>query len=117
MTEVIKVMEYRKFAGGANIVTEGEPGSELMVIMDGSATVIKGSSEEIASFETLDIIGEAALVRDNHVRTATVKATSDVGVMVLSRTAMMNFWRTAPSGPRSTRMPGECPRNTHHQKN
>jgi hypothetical protein len=83
--KVIRAMEYREFPAGTNIVTQDEPGVEMMVIMLGSADVIR-DGKKVEQFQSLDIIGEAALVHDNHIRTADVLATSNVvGVMVLSK--------------------------------
>ena len=70
---VIAAMELRSFEPGDNVVTEGESAAELLVIMEGHATVfVKGNV--VRDFGRLDIIGEIAMLPGNHVRGATVTA-------------------------------------------
>jgi CRP-like cAMP-binding protein len=88
--KVIEAMDYRLFEAGVNIVVQGEAASELMVIMGGTASVLIDGNK-VRSFESLDIIGEGALVSGDHVRSATVAADSVVGVLVLGRDRYEEF--------------------------
>jgi len=88
--KVIEAMHYRLFEAGANIVVQGEAASELIVIMGGSASVfIDGSN--VRSLKSLDIVGEGVLVSGDHVRSATVRADTVVGALVLSRDRYEEF--------------------------
>ena len=84
VSAVISKMDYRQFAAGTNIVTQGEAASWLAVIMSGTATVYH-DGVEVRWFGSLDVIGEGALVSEGHTRGATVRATTAVGALVLSR--------------------------------
>ena len=88
--KVIEVMDYRRFEAGENIVVQGEAAAELMVIMGGTASVLV-DGKQVRSFKSLDIVGEGALVSENHVRSATVTANSDIGVLVLGRDRYEEF--------------------------
>jgi CRP-like cAMP-binding protein len=83
ISKIINVMEYRTFDTLQNLVTQGEDASEFMVIMKGSATVFRDGNE-IRRFESLDFLGEGALVEGDHTRGATVTANSSTQVLVLS---------------------------------
>lgn len=71
----IEVME-----AGADIVTEGDGGASLILIIEGTAVVIKGSTE-ITNLKAGDVIGEQTFcLPEGAKRTATVKATSRVRI-------------------------------------
>ena len=88
---IITSMQLRTFDDGQNIVRENEAGSELMIIMKGTADVYKqGFAEKIKTLDTTTsrMIGEAALLQENYTRSATVRAVGDdVQVLVLTRSA------------------------------
>merc|ERR1719240_2432604 len=66
---------------------QGEIGDEFFFINDGTADVLKidGDKEvKVASLRSPDYFGEHALM-ENDVRSASVKATSDLEVLVLSQ--------------------------------
>ena len=82
--KIISVMEFRSFDSKQNMVTQGEPASEFMVIMKGAATVFI-DGDKIRSFGSLDVLGEGALINENHIRSATVTADVLTQVLVLTR--------------------------------
>jgi hypothetical protein len=82
--KVIDAMKYQTFRDQTHLVTQGKVGNELMVIMHGTAIVVR-HGKTISKVGSLDVIGEPALVNDDHIRTATVQATSGVGVLSLSK--------------------------------
>lgn len=68
---------------GRIITTEGTPGHEFFVILEGSATVSKGG-RKVASLGVGDYFGELALL-DRAPRNATVTATTELEVVVLGQ--------------------------------
>jgi cAMP-dependent protein kinase regulator len=68
---------------GEELATEGRFGHEFFVIEDGSAEVLK-DGERIAELGPGDFFGEIALLETER-RTATVKATSPMAVIVMFR--------------------------------
>lgn len=87
ISQIISVMEYRDVQEGENVVTQGEPASSFIVLMKGSASVIK-DGELIRKFGALDYLGEAALDFGEvapAVRGATVTANTNLQVLCLSR--------------------------------
>lgn len=64
------------------LTIEGTPGREAMVVVEGSATVVR-DGEPIATIGPGDIVGELSLL-SGRPRTATVYADSDVTVYALS---------------------------------
>ena len=86
--KIIDSMELKVFAKGEFIVKENDPGNEFMVLVKGSARIYKnGQTESIAtlSMDGSRVIGEATLVEDTHIRTASVVASSAI-VQMLSLT-------------------------------
>ena len=86
--KIIDSMELKVFAKGEYIVKENDPGNEFMVLVKGSASIYKeGHIESIAtlSMDGSRVIGEATLVEDTHIRTASVVASSAI-VQMLSLT-------------------------------
>lgn len=74
----------RAFNAGDAIFTLGEPGEEMFIILDGTVAVFVGA-RVVMTLGPGEIIGEMALVDDDHVRTATVKAETDVKVAPVDR--------------------------------
>jgi protein phosphatase len=83
MSKLLTFMKMKKFSSGQNIVEIGTKGEELFVILTGSADVII-QDEIVTGLTTGNYFGELALI-DQEPRTATVKATSDLEVLVLKR--------------------------------
>src|SRR3954469_940456 len=76
------------FSFGSSIVCEGEPADALYVLVSGRARVVKTADDgQEISLNTLrqgDSFGEIGLI-ENTVRSATVRASSDVEVLRLDR--------------------------------
>jgi CRP-like cAMP-binding protein len=70
---------------GTTLTTQGEVGREAFVLLAGTADVIR-DGELVATLGPGDHVGELSLL-DGGPRTATVTATSDVDLLVLSRPA------------------------------
>jgi SAM-dependent methyltransferase len=82
--ELVKVMSrgvlIRRDAG-AVLVAEGDPGSDVFVVLDGTA-VVSRHGDELDKLSQGDMFGELAAL-DGGVRTATVTATSDVVLLLI----------------------------------
>src|SRR5215218_7822688 len=80
---------------GKELATEGEFGHEFFVIENGTADVIRGG-EKIRELGPGDFFGEIALLEEDR-RTATVKATSDMTVIVMTRADFRALDRAEPA--------------------
>jgi len=79
---------------GKTLTKEGARGHEFFVILEGCAEV-RRNGRQIASMRGGDFFGEIALVTDVP-RTATVKTTSAVRVLVLPSREFRQLLRTSP---------------------
>ena len=68
---------------GKALVTEGEPGHEFLIVLDGTATAFARGAQ-VASFGPGDCFGELALL-DNGPRTATVIADTPMRLAVVGQ--------------------------------
>ena len=90
-SKIIDAMEIKTYKKNENLMTQGEDaedGSEFLVMLQGTASVLVDGNE-VRTFQRLDFMGEAALVNENHKRTATVTATATVTTLVLSKVSYM----------------------------
>jgi CRP/FNR family cyclic AMP-dependent transcriptional regulator len=82
-------------AEGRTLTREGERGREFVVIIEGSADVIK-NGRRINTLGSGDFVGEIALLQDMP-RTATVTTTAPTRVLVLTDRAFGRVTREMPS--------------------
>jgi CRP-like cAMP-binding protein len=83
LAEITGLARQTGAAAGTVLVTEGEPGTEFFVVVDGRARVsVEG--EAVADLGPGSFFGEMALL-DGGERTATVTATTAVELLVLAR--------------------------------
>lgn len=91
----------RRYKPGEEIVREGEPGAEMFILIEGSASVFKHTSEgELYRVTILhgnehSFFGEGALL-DADSRSATIRAESDTVCLVLDRGSFEAFGRKYP---------------------
>ena len=90
-TAVLSIATTRTFPGGREIVTEGQPGEELFVVIRGRVAIEK-NGVEIAELRAGGHFGEMGLI-DNAPRSATVRATEPTRVMVIARPDLMNLMK------------------------
>jgi len=90
-TAVLSIASTRTFPGGREIVTEGQPGDELFVVIRGRVSVEKGAVE-IAELRAGGHFGEMGLI-DNAPRSATVRAVEPTRVMVVARQDLMTLMK------------------------
>ncbi|MDX1747478.1 MAG: cyclic nucleotide-binding domain-containing protein, partial [Halobacteriales archaeon] len=78
-------VETTKFQPGEDLVREGDPSDEVLIITDGTARVSAGDrSHDLAALGAGSVIGEVSALAGG-TRTATVTAESVVTAHVLSR--------------------------------
>jgi cAMP-dependent protein kinase regulator len=99
LPEILQVMRPRKFAAGAEIVREGDPGESLFLITEGKASVhTKDSDGRLIPLATLgsgDFFGEVSLLTSRP-RTATVRAETGVEVLELGRDRLASLRERFP---------------------
>ena len=88
LPEILQSMRPKRFAAGAEIVREGDPGDSLFLITGGSASVNTrdedGAFVPLATLAVGDFFGEVALLTSRP-RTATVRAETPVEALELTR--------------------------------
>ena len=87
------VVEHR--AKGATLVTEGEPGSEAFVILQGTCRVLR-NGRKVGQIEPGGVVGELSML-NRAPRNATVVADSPLEVAVLARREFLALLEAAPS--------------------
>jgi CRP-like cAMP-binding protein len=80
---VAKLAKTRNVRTGTELLTEGEPGDSMYVILSGTASVVKGG-RVLAELGAGDVVGELAVL-SRMPRNATVRTTSDGDVAVIRR--------------------------------
>jgi CRP-like cAMP-binding protein len=73
MSRLAAVAGEQEFAAGQFIVRQGQVGSGLYVVIDGSVNVIKGADEQIANLKPGEFFGELSVI-DQQPRNASVQA-------------------------------------------
>ena len=85
---LVRSMSSRTFADGDEMVTQGEVGLGMFIILSGQAEAIRemetGERVSVNSFKETDFFGELGLL-DEGPRTADVIARSDVESLILTR--------------------------------
>jgi N-acyl-L-homoserine lactone synthetase len=82
-------------SAGELVVRQGESGSAAYVIVSGRAVVLDANGQTVATLEQGDLFGEIALL-SNVPRTATVRAETDLDLMVVERAAVRAQLRDNP---------------------
>src|SRR5690348_14976166 len=80
---------------GTDLIAEGRVGREFFVIADGQVAVERGG-REVARLGAGDFVGEVALMGDGP-RNATVRALTDVRVLVQNRREFASLLDAIPS--------------------
>ena len=99
LRRVASSMRLERFAAGERIIAEGERGDTAYLIADGEAGVVTrdliGEEVTLRVFKRGEAFGEVALVEDAP-RTATVRALTDLDVLVLDRGAFVVLEKDNP---------------------
>ncbi len=83
MREIDRIGTHVRLDEGSYLTTEGAPGAEVIVLLSGTADVVRDSAV-IATVTTGDVVGETAVLTGEP-RNATLVATSEVDVAVFNR--------------------------------
>lgn len=86
VNELFDLCEQRRFAAGATLLEEGQPGDSLWLILDGDVEVTK-DGHVLAEFGPGAALGELSLLRETPRRSATAKALCHVTAVRLPTTA------------------------------
>ncbi len=73
----------QQFAEGQFIVRQGQVGTGLYVIVDGSVRVVRGSEDELAKLGSGDFFGELSVI-DQQPRNASVQAAEPTTVLAVA---------------------------------
>jgi HEAT repeat protein len=99
LQRVAAVAEERDFTLGAPLMTEGEVGNELFVILEGRVRVERlepdGSIRQLRTYGPGDHVGELALLLDR-ARVASVVAEGDVRTLVIDGDGLRSILRERP---------------------
>jgi CRP-like cAMP-binding protein len=99
LQQVAQIADELDLPAGKVMATEGDRGREFFVLLDGEAEVTKQGSR-INTMKKGDFFGEIALVTKMP-RTATVTATSDVDVLVITERDFDSLLKKTPEIGRS----------------
>ncbi|MGH7332612.1 MAG: cyclic nucleotide-binding domain-containing protein [Candidatus Rokuibacteriota bacterium] len=94
MREVAAISKVVELPAGTVLTRTGEPGDEFFVIVDGSASV-EISPRKRRRLEPGDFFGEMSLL-DGEPRSATVRAETDVRLLVILRRNFQSLLREVP---------------------
>jgi CRP/FNR family cyclic AMP-dependent transcriptional regulator len=94
LEEVAHIADEIDLPAGKEMATEGDRGREFFVLLKGEADVTR-AGQKINTMKEGDFFGEIALVTKMP-RTATVTATSDVDVLVITERAFDNLLKKTP---------------------
>lgn len=94
LQKIAKASDQVDVAAGRVLVDEGRPGHEFFLILEGSATVKRGT-RKVATLGPGDYFGELSLL-DRGPRTATVTADTDMNVLVLGQREFLTVLDDVP---------------------
>lgn len=96
--EIARSVSEIEIPAGTRLLTAGEPGGELFLIVDGEAAVTN-SRGRTAALKAGDYFGEMSLI-DGAPRSATVDASTPTRLLVLGQ---QDFWRVLDGAPSISR--------------
>ena len=99
LQDVAHIADELDLPAGKEMATEGDRGREFFVLLKGEAEVTKGG-QRINTMKEGDFFGEIALVTKMP-RTASVTATTDVDVLVITERAFDSLLKKSPEIGRS----------------
>jgi CRP-like cAMP-binding protein len=90
ISSVIDAMKFKTFQSGQSLMTQGQFGASMVIVLKGTAHVLHDKNF-VKECQVLETLGEGSLIEGDHVRGATVVATSKVHVLTLIRDQFNNL--------------------------
>lgn len=88
---VLQVMDVVSYTDGEAVITEGERGEELYIVLEGTVDVMRGDAK-LTTLSPGEHFGEMALIRSQP-RSATVKSHGTAELMLIRRTDFFEILR------------------------
>ncbi|GEM_PF-1468150 len=98
--DIILKCKHREYQAGEEIISEGDIGDELFLILKGTCEVTKRVKDQrvvIREMGRFDIFGEMALFSESKIRQATVTALEPVEVALFSKEFLHSLTESIPS--------------------
>jgi flavin reductase (DIM6/NTAB) family NADH-FMN oxidoreductase RutF len=92
---ILESGEEHRYEAGETIVLEGEPGSELFVILEGEVRIERGG-RALKTFSSGEFFGELAVL-DGRARSASAVAVTDVRCLTVSRQTLRRALAAEPA--------------------
>ncbi len=102
MDKLIEICRTRRYKGGETIISEGDIGSEMFVVLSGGVEILKqtraGDNYTVVSLKAENNVffGELALIDDDK-RSATVLAAVDSEFLIISKKDFLSLGNDNPS--------------------
>jgi CRP-like cAMP-binding protein len=95
LRRLAEVARDTRFAAGSTIVRKGERGEDFYVLVEGTASIVRGSGLPAISIGPGSYFGEMSLI-DGEQRSATVVAKTDLVCLKLSQAPFSKMLRSEP---------------------
>ena len=96
MSRLVAVAGEQEFAPGQFIVRQGQVGTGLYVIVDGSVRVLRGADDELATLKSGDFFGELSVI-DQQPRNASVQAAEPTTVLAVASWDLLALLENDPA--------------------
>ncbi len=93
---IVAMLKMKKFPKGATVISKGEPGKKLYIILSGKVAVLDDGDVPIAVLEKGEVFGEMSLISGDPV-TADIKAAEPLFVMFVDGRDFRNALDRFPS--------------------
>lgn len=101
VAEATRGMRTLRVRAGQTVIRQGERGDEFFVVMRGSLEIVhtdaSGTEKVLRTVGEGDSFGEIALLGEDGIRTAAVRAVSDGEVLVMDRAAFARIVSSSPA--------------------
>ncbi len=94
LLRVLQVTEVQPYKNGERVITEGERGESLYIVLDGEVRVLRGDTE-VKTLSVGEHFGEMALIRSQP-RSASIESVGDSEMLVMRRAEFFEILRTQP---------------------
>lgn len=96
MSRLAAVAGEQEFTSGQFIVLQGQVGTGLYLIVDGSVNVVRGADDVVATLKQGDFFGELSVV-DQQPRNANVQATEPTTVLAIASWDLLSLIEHDPA--------------------